>query len=411
MDDKTITQLNVEQVREQFPILQRKIHGKPLVYLDNGATTQKPLAVLAAMDEAYRNSYANVHRGLHQLSMEATEAYEQAHAKVAQFINATPEEVIFTKGTTESLNLLAYSLGSTLKAGDEILLSEMEHHSNLVPWQAVAQRTGAVLRFIPVTPDGTLDMVRGASLFSSKTKIVSIVHLSNVLGTINPVKDLARRAHTVGALMIVDGAQSVPHMSVDVKDLDCDFLAFSGHKMAGPTGIGVLYGKREHLERMDPFLYGGDMIREVTFERSTWNDLPWKFEAGTPNIVGGIGLGAAVDFLQGIGMDRIEAYERELTAYALAALRGIDGLEVYGPKEGRGAVISFNIPGIHPHDVAHLLDDQGIATRGGHHCAMPLIRKMGLTATSRASFYFYNTKEEVDTLVAALRRIKEKFRC
>ena len=404
--------LDVWAVRHDFPILHQEVHGHPLVYLDNAASSQKPLRVIEAIDDYYRRYNANVHRGIHKLSEEATTAYEEARKKVARFINArSPKEVIFTRNTTESINLVAYSWGrANIREGDEILLTEMEHHSNLVPWQLLAQEKGARLRFVPITDDGLLDLDALDGLLTERTKLVSVVHMSNVLGTINPVAEIVRRAHEVGALVLLDGAQSVPHLRVDVQALDCDFLAFSGHKMCGPTGIGVLYGKRELLEAMPPFLGGGDMIREVHLERSTWNSLPWKFEAGTPSIAQGIGLGYAVDYLTEIGMEAIHAHEREVTAYALSRLSEIPGITLYGPPvKLRGGVVSFNLEGVHPHDIATILDSEGVAIRAGHHCAQPLMRRLGVVATARASFYLYNTCEEVDVLVRAVEKAKQIF--
>lgn len=385
-------------VKDDFPIL------KNITYLDNSSTTQKPQPVIDAITKYYQEDNANVHRGVYKLSLKATMAYEKAHEIVAKFINAQFEEVIFTKGTTESLNLLAYSLGKTLQAGDEIVLTEMEHHANLVPWQQLAREKGLILKFIPITAEYRLDMNKAKELITSKTKIVSVTHISNVLGTINPIKELAALAHEVGAVMIVDAAQSVPHMPIDVKELNCDFLAFSGHKMCGPTGIGVLYGKKELLEKMDPFLYGGDMIKEVTFAHSTWNDLPWKFEAGTPHIAGAIGLAAAIEYLQVIGMDNIEHYEQELTKYTLQKLSTLPHLKLLGPatNHNRAAVFSFTIERIHPHDVSELLDKVNICVRGGHHCAMPLHERLNVNGSTRASFYFYTLKEDIDVLADAL---------
>lgn len=390
--------INIPENRKDFPILTN------ITYLDNSSTTQKPKQVIEAIKKYYEEDNANVHRGIYKLSLKATMAYEKAHEIAAKFINAQFEEIIFTKGTTESLNLLAYSLGKNLKAGDEIVLTEMEHHSNLVPWQQLAKEKGLTLRFIPITADFRLDMNKAREFITSKTKIVSVTHVSNVLGTINPIKELAALAHEVGAVMIVDAAQSVPHMPIDVKDLNCDFLAFSGHKMCGPTGIGVLYGKKELLETMSPFLYGGDMIKEVTFKQSTWNDLPWKFEAGTPHIAGAVGLAAAISYLQKIGLENIQQQELELTRYALQQLSSLPGIKLIGPAspEERGAVFSFTVEGMHPHDVSELLDQANICVRGGHHCAMPLHQKLGIAGSVRASFYFYNTKEDLDALLEAL---------
>lgn len=391
--------------KQDFPIL-----NKGSIYLDSSATSQKPRKVIEAVKEYYEQDNANVHRGIYKLAQKATVLYEKAHEVIANFIGAEFEEIVFTKGTTEGLNLLAYSLGKNLQAGDEIVLSEMEHHSNIVPWQQIAKERGAVLKFIPLTKDYRLDMQKAAELITTKTKIISIMHMSNVLGTINLVKELAVLAHTVGAVMIVDAAQSVPHLKVNVKELNCDFLVFSGHKMCAPTGIGVLYGRKELLKEMQPFLYGGDMIREVSFESSSWNDLPWKFEAGTPNMAGAEGLTAAVEYLQEIGMENITAHGQELTKYALEKLSAIPGLTIVGPinAENRGPVISFTIDGMHPHDVSEMLDKENIAVRGGFHCAMPLFSKLGLDGSIRASFYVYNTTEDIDQLVGAVRNMVAK---
>ncbi|GIX46935.1 MAG: cysteine desulfurase [Candidatus Tectimicrobiota bacterium] len=398
------TPLDVAAIRRDFPILERRIHGRPLVYLDSAASSQKPLAVIEAISNYYKTSHANIHRGVYVLSEEATLAYEQAHERVARFINADFEEVIFTKNTTEALNLVAYAWGlRELRPGDEVVLSEMEHHSNLVPWQQIAKRTGAQVRYIRIDAQGKLDLDHAAQLIGPRTRMVSVTHVSNVLGTVNPVQELAKLAHAQGALICVDGAQSVPHMAVDVRALDCDFYAFSGHKMLGPTGIGVLYGKRRLLEAMEPFLYGGDMISEVTLEGARWNDLPWKFEAGTAPIAPGIGLGVAVEYLQKLGMQAVHAHEQALVRYALEQMRLIKDLEIYGPEaEARGGVVSFNLKGIHPHDMASILDQHGVAIRGGHHCAMPLMRILGVNGTCRASFYVYNTVEEIDVLIEAI---------
>ncbi|HEY76534.1 MAG TPA: cysteine desulfurase [Thermoflexia bacterium] len=400
--------LDVERIRRDFPILCRQVHGKPLVFLDSAASSQKPLQVLAAMEETYRQCYANVHRGVYTLSEEATCSYEEARDKVASFINARArEEIIFTRNTTESINLVAYTWGRThIGPGDRILLTEMEHHSNIVPWQLLAQEKGAELVYLPITDEGFLDLDRLDDLLDERVKLVAFTMMSNVLGTIIPVKEIVEKAHQVGAIALVDGAQAVPHMPVDVQDLGCDFLAFSGHKMCGPTGIGVLYGREELLEEMPPFLGGGDMIRRVELDHSTWNDLPWKFEAGTPAIVEGIGLGAAVDYLTEIGMEAIAAHEQEVVAYAMERLSALPGLKIVGPPaEHRGGVIAFTFRNIHPHDLAHLLDLEGIAVRAGHHCAQPLHRRLGLVATTRASFYLYNTSEEADRLAEALEKV------
>ncbi len=400
--------LDMERIRADFPALSRTVHGHPLVFLDSAASSQKPLPVLEAMERVYRECYANVHRGIYAFSEEATLAYENARDRVASFINApVREEIIFTRNTTEAINLVAYAWGrANIRPGDRILLTEMEHHSNLVPWQLLAQEKGARLIYLPITDEGLLRMDLLDSLLDERVKLVAVTMMSNVLGTVNPVREIIQKAHAAGAVVLVDAAQAVPHMPVDVQDLDCDFLAFSGHKMCGPTGIGVLYGKETLLEAMPPFLGGGDMIRKVEWESATWNQLPWKFEAGTPAFVEGIGLGAAIDYLSGIGMEAIAAHERELTAYAIERLSTLPGLSIIGPPaHQRGGVVAFTFRGIHPHDIAHMLDMEGIAVRAGHHCAQPLHRRMGLSATVRASFYLYNTAEEVDRLVQALERV------
>ena len=406
---KTRQILDVEQIRKDFPILNRKIHGKQLVYLDNAATSQKPRQVIEAIDDYYKNHNANIHRSIHTLGEEATQKYEEAHENVAEFINADSyQNIIFTKNTTESLNLLAYSLTSKLKKGDEIVISQMEHHSNFVPWQQLAKQRDLKLKFIKINEEGLLDAKSINESITKKTKIVSITHVSNVLGTINQIQDIAKIAHEKGALMIADGAQSAPHMPVDVKKLDVDFYAFSGHKMLGPTGIGVLYGKKELLEEMQPFLYGGEMIREVRFDDTKFNDLPWKFEAGTMNIAEGIGLSAAIDYLNNIGMEQIQKKDRELADYAMKRLKEIKDLTIYGPKE-RGAVVSFNLKDIHAHDVSQILDSEGIAIRAGHHCCMPLMSVLKVPATARASFYLYNTEEEIDKLISGLHKVRKVF--
>ena len=404
--------LDVDVVRRDFPILERLINDHPLVYLDSGASSQKPVAVIEAVRQYYLNSHANIHRGVYVLSEESTLAYEQAHEQVGQFINADWDEVIFTKNTTESLNLVAYAWGlNHLQAGDEVVTTVMEHHSNIVPWQQIAKRTGAAVRYIGITPHGHLDMEQAAKLIGPRTKLVSVTHVSNVLGTINPVMDIGKMAHAQGAVFCVDGAQSIPHMSVDMQAIDCDFFAFSGHKMCGPTGIGGLYGKRELLTRMEPFLFGGDMINEVSLEGSTWNDLPWKFEAGTPPIAEGIGLGAAVQYLQGLGMQAVQDYEHHLVREAMAQLSAVPDIEIYGPgAEARGGVIAFNMEGAHAHDVASILDQYGVAIRAGHHCAMPLMRELGINGACRASFYIYNTVEEIHTLIEALGAVRRMLR-
>lgn len=399
--------IDLEKVRKDFPILERKIHGKDLVYFDNAATTQKPLQVIEAIKEYYSSYNANIHRGLHQLSEEATQAYEESHKVVGEFIGAKWEEIVFTRNATESLNLAANVLVKGLKKGDKIVITQMEHHSNLVPWQQIALEKGLDLEFLEVNEEGILG--EGIEEKIEEAKIVSVTNCSNVLGTINDVKRIGKQAHKQGAFFVVDGAQSVPHMKVDVREIDADFFAFSGHKMLGPTGIGALYGKKSILEEMPPFLYGGDMINEVWFEKSTWNELPWKYEAGTPNICGGIGLKAAVEYLQKIGMENLREHEKSLTKYALEKMQEIKGLTTYGTKdlEKRGGVISFNIEGIHPHDITTVLDQYGIATRGGNHCAQPLMRHMNIVGTARASFYLYNTFKEIDYFAEVLEKAKK----
>ena len=405
--------LDVQAIREDFPVLRRKVYDRPLVYLDNAATSQKPQSVIQALVDYYEGYNSNVHRGVHALSMEATDRYEEARVKVANFIKAdTPESVIWTRNTTESINLVANSWAlEEISEGDEIVVTQMEHHSNLVPWQRVARERGASLRVLPLTGDGMVDLQAADSIITRRCKLLSIVHVSNSLGTINPVDELVARARAVGAYVLIDGAQSVPHLPVDVNELDCDFLAFSGHKMLGPTGIGALYVRREILERMEPFLLGGEMVMEVWNDRATWNDLPMRFEAGTPNIADAIALGAAVDYLQDLGMDKVREHEVQLTKYGLEALREIEEIDVVGPSDPhlRGGVISFHNSDIHPHDLGTFLDRQGVAIRTGHHCTMPLMRSLDLVATARASFYVYNTEEEVDMLVDGLRQALRYF--
>lgn len=405
--------LDVQTIRADFPIFEQMVHGKPVAFLDSAASSQKPRAVIDAMSSYYKTTHANVHRGVYTFSEQATEMYENARKKVARFIGATSwHEIIFTRNATESINLVAQAWGrANLRAGDEILLTELEHHSNIVPWQLIAQETGAKVRYVPVDTEGLLQLDALDQLLGEKTRIVSFTQMSNVLGTITPAVEIIRRAKAVDALTLVDGAQGVPHLPVNVQELGCDFLAFSGHKMCGPTGIGVLYGRRELLEAMPPFLSGGDMIRRVTFEGAEWNDLPWKFEAGTPAIAEGIGLGAAVDYLTSLGMDAVRAHEREITAYALERLAEVPEVTIYGPTDPdvRGGVATFNLGEIHPHDVAAVLDTEGIAIRAGHHCAMPLHLKLGLQATSRASFYVYTLREEVDRLVEGLYKAKSVY--
>ena len=398
--------LSSETIKKDFPIF----NNSDLVYLDNAATTHKPQSVLNAVDRLYTEANANVHRALYSLGSESTERFENSRTKVADFINSnSAKEIIFTSGTTESINLLARSLGNTLNPGDEILISEMEHHSNIVPWQLTAERTGTTLNYIPVTETGELDLSEPEHYFKPNTKIVSITHISNVLGTINPVKKLAEMAHDMGALFIVDGAQGVPHLQVNVQDLGCDFYAFSGHKMLGPTGIGTLWGKTELLNEMDPFMGGGEMIETVTMESSTWNEIPYKFEAGTPNFAQAVGLGAAVDYLKTIGMSTIAEHENTLTAYALNKINQIEGIRIHGSADERAGVISFNVDGIHPHDLAQFLNEDNIAIRVGHHCAQPLLSTLGETATARLSFYIYNDESDVDKFYNSLTNIRKYF--
>lgn len=405
--------MDIERIRKDFPILHQNVNNHPLVYLDSAATSQKPLSVIETLNQYYREYNSNVHRGVHTLGTKATDAYEGAREKVKNFINAkSTKEVIFTRGTTTSINLVATSFGrENVKEGDEIVLTYMEHHSNLIPWQQVAKKTGATLKYFPLQEDGTLSLEEVRHTISEKTKIVAITYVSNVLGTINPIKEIVEIAHRKGAVVVVDGAQSTPHLKVDVQDLDCDFYAFSGHKMCGPTGIGVLYGKEHLLEQMEPVEFGGEMIDFVELYDSTWKELPWKFEGGTPTIAGAIGLGTAIDYLESIGMNEIQNHEHQLTEYAIGKLSEIDGLTIYGPKEisKRAGVVTFNIDGVHPHDVATVLDTEGIAVRAGHHCAQPLMKWLHVTATARASFYLYNTKEDVDRLAMGLVKAKEFF--
>lgn len=405
--------MDIERIRKDFPILHQNVNNHPLVYLDSAATSQKPLSVIETLNQYYREYNSNVHRGVHTLGTKATDAYEGAREKVKNFINAkSTKEVIFTRGTTTSINLVATSFGREIvKEGDEIVLTYMEHHSNLIPWQQVAKKTGATLKYFPLQEDGTLSLEEVRHTISEKTKIVAITYVSNVLGTINPIKEIVEIAHSKGAVVVVDGAQSTPHLKVDVQDLDCDFYAFSGHKMCGPTGIGVLYGKEHLLEQMEPVEFGGEMIDFVELYDSTWKELPWKFEGGTPTIAGAIGLGAAIDYLESIGMNEIQNHEHQLAEYAIDKLSEIDGLTIYGPKEisKRAGVVTFNIDGVHPHDVATVLDTEGIAVRAGHHCAQPLMKWLNVTATARASFYLYNTKEDVDRLAMGLVKAKEFF--
>ncbi|ANS73695.1 cysteine desulfurase [Paenibacillus yonginensis] len=403
--------MNPQLLKEQFPILDQEINGHPLVYLDNAATSQKPRAVIDAVKQYYEWENSNVHRGVHTLGSRATEAYEGAREKVARFIGASDSaQIIFTRGTTTALNIVASSYGpANVGVGDEIVITEMEHHSNLIPWQQLAIRTGATLKYIPMQPDGHIELKDVESTITPQTKIVAINYVSNVLGVVNPVKEIAAIAHRHGAIIVVDGAQSTPHMKIDVQDLDCDFYALSGHKMCAPTGIGVLYGKKELLEAMEPIEFGGEMINDVGLYESTWKELPWKFEGGTPIIAGAVGLGAAIDFLQGIGMDAIAEHERQLAAYAMDRLSAIEGITLYGPKDRKVGLVTFNLGDIHPHDVATVLDSFGIAVRAGHHCCQPLMRWLKASATARASFYLYNTEADVDRLVDGLIQTKEYF--
>ncbi|MQG76739.1 MAG: cysteine desulfurase [SAR202 cluster bacterium] len=402
---------DVEAVRKDFPILNREVQGKPLVYLDNAATSQKPQSVIDKLVSYYSEINANVHRGVHTLSQEATDEYEGARSKVRKLINAKEEaEIIFTRGTTEGINLVAQTLGvQRVGEGDEVIISNMEHHSNVVPWQVLCDQIGAHLRVVPINDDGELLMDEYEKLLSPRTKLVSIVHLSNALGTINPVKDIVAIAHQHDVPVLLDGAQSAPHLPVDVQDLDCDFYAFSGHKLYGPTGIGILYGKRELLESMSVYQTGGEQIKSVTFEKTIYNDLPYKFEAGTPNIAGAIGLGAAVDYINTIGLDRAEAYESELLQYGTEQLQTIEGLKLIGTAQHKSGVLSFLLEGIHPHDIGTVLDTQGIAIRTGHHCTQPLMQRFQIPATARASLAFYNTKAEIDALVEGIHKTFEVF--
>lgn len=403
--------MSLLQVRELFPILNQEVNGHPLVYLDSAASSQKPTPVIEALKRYYEMDNANVHRGVHTLGSRATDAYEGARDKVRQFINAkSSEEIIFTRGTTTAINLVASSYArSVCGEGDEIVLTPMEHHSNLIPWQQVAKATGATLKYIPMEPDGTICLENVENTITDNTRFVAITYVSNVLGVINPIEDIARIAHRHGAKVLVDGAQSTPHMKVDVQQLDCDFYAFSGHKMCGPTGIGALYGKKELLEQMEPIEFGGEMIDHVDLYESTWKELPWKFEGGTPIIAGAVGMAAAIDFLNDIGMENIEKHEKSLAAAAWDRMSEVEDLVIYGPSSDRAGLITFNLGDIHPHDVATVLDSQGVAIRAGHHCCQPLMRQLNVSATARASFYLYNTEEDIDRLVKALIKTKEYF--
>ena len=399
--------LHVEKIRGDFPIFQ---NNPDLIFLDNASTTQKPQAVIDTLTYYYENYNSNIHRGIYQIAEKATAAYEKTRDKVAVFIGTEDRQsIVFTRGTTESINLVASSWGQNLKPGDEVLITEMEHHSNIIPWQLICEKTGASLKYIPISEDGMLDLSNPQKYFREKTKIVCVIHQSNVFGTINPIAEIVKMAHVVGALVLIDGAQSVPHHKVNVSQLGCDFFAFSGHKMMGPTGVGVLYTKPALLEEMNPFMGGGEMIREVSMEKSTWNDIPWKFEAGTPNIAQVIGMGAAIDYINEIGLQSIADYEKKLLGYGQEKLQKIPGLTIYGTSKNKGAVISFNITNIHPHDVAHILDTSGIAIRAGHHCAQPIMKRLSVPATNRASFYLYNTFEEIDSLIEGLTKTVDLF--
>jgi len=406
--------LDIARIRKDFPILDRKVYGKPLVYFDNAATSQKPRQVIDALVRYYENSNANIHRAVHCLGEEATTAYEEAREKVARFINAPSSEcVIFTRNTTEAINLVSYTWArQNIHEGDEILLTRMEHHSNLIPWQRIAAEKGASLRYVELTDEQTLSLDGLENLFDARTKMMAMPHVSNSLGTINPVEKIGAEARRHGVMFLVDGAQGAPHLPVDVQAIGCDFYAFSSHKMLGPTGVGVLYGRRELLEEMEPFLGGGEMIKKVTYEDATWNDLPWKFEAGTPNIADVIAFGTAIDYLSDVGMEDVRQHEIEITDYALRRLSELDDMTIYGPRDisQRGGVVSFNYGGLHPHDVGTILDRHGVAIRAGHHCTQPLMRQLGVSGTARASFYLYNTLEEVDVLVEALQAAREFFR-
>ena len=410
-EQQTPVPYEVDRIRDDFPILSRTVYGKPLVYLDNGATTQKPRAVVDAITEEYYSVNANVHRGVHFLSQRATELHEASRETVRRFINArSTNEIVFTRGTTESINLLAYSYGEAcMKAGDEVILSTMEHHSNIVPWQLLQARKGIVLKVIPMNDRGELLLDAYEKLFTERTRLVCVAHVSNVLGTVNPVKDMARTAHSHGVPILIDGAQSIPHMPVDVQELDADFYVFSGHKVYGPTGVGVLYGKEDWLDRLPPYQGGGEMIQHVSFERTTFNELPFKFEAGTPDYIGTTGLARALDYVTALGMDRIAAYEHDLTEYATRQLKQVPGMRIFGEAPEKGSVISFLVGNIHHFDMGTLLDRLGIAVRTGHHCAQPLMQRLGIEGTVRASFGLYNTREEVDALVAGVERVSRMF--
>ncbi|WP_078392153.1 cysteine desulfurase [Shouchella patagoniensis] len=402
--------MNAKEIKKLFPILDQQVNGNPLVYLDSAATSQKPIQVIEKLDDYYRRYNSNVHRGVHTLGTIATDEYEGAREKVRAFLNADEvAEIVFTRGTTTALNLVAQSYGNDhVSEGDEIVITPMEHHSNIIPWQQLAKRKGAVLKYIPLQADGTIDLVDVEKTITERTKIVSVMHVSNVLGTINPISDIAKIAHKNGAIMAVDGAQSAPHIEVDIKELGCDFFAFSGHKMGGPTGIGALYGRKELLEKMEPIDFGGEMIDFVGLHDSTWKELPWKFEGGTPIIAGAIGFGAAIDFVSDLGFNEIEQHEKELVDYSFERLADLKDLTIFGPKE-RAGVVTFQLGDVHPHDVATVLDAEGIAVRAGHHCAQPLMKWLNVVATARASYYVYNTKEDIDALANGLVKAKEYF--
>ena len=405
------TKFDPNKLREDFPVLDRVVNKNKLVYLDNAATSQKPKSVIDSLTQYYSTYNSNVHRGVHTLSVEATEAYENARVKLSDFIGSIPEEVIWTRNTSESINIVAYGLRNKVSSGDNIVISRMEHHSNLVPWQQLCDQTGASLRYLEHNLEGRIDLIDAKAKIDAKTKIIAITHMSNVLGVINPIKEIREMSKKFGSYLVLDGAQSVPHFKVNVNDLDCDFLSFSAHKMLGPTGIGLLYGKEELLNEMPPFYFGGDMISEVSYETAKWNDLPYKFEAGTPNIADAIATGAAVDYLNSVGMDNIFEHEEDITKYALEKFKELDGYNIIGPtdEEARGGVISFTHNKIHPHDIGEILDKFGIAIRTGHHCAMPLVRSYEIVAAARASFYLYNTKEEIDLLIDALKEVVTYF--
>jgi len=407
-----MTKFNLEKIRKDFPILQREVNGYKLVYLDNAATSQKPSSVIESLSNYYSNYNSNVHRGVHKLSVEATDEYEKARHKVAEFINAKPHEVIWTRNTSEALNIVSICLKNKIKQGDNIVVSRMEHHSNLVPWQQLCQSKGATLRFLDHNNEGRIDLDEAKNIIDKNTKIIAITHMSNVLGVINPINALRQMSKKYGTIIVLDGAQSAPHFSVDMKDLECDFFAFSAHKMLGPTGIGVLFGKEDFLEEMEPFYFGGDMISEVSYNSATWNDLPYKFEAGTPNIADAIATGFAIDYLNKIGMDNISIHEDELTSYALEKLKELNNYKIIGPTDetDRGGVISFTHGNVHPHDVGEILDKFGVAIRTGHHCAMPLIRSYEIVAACRASFYLYNTTKEIDIFIDSLKEADTYFK-